>query len=85
MDLSYNALNTLKHLNGLKYLTSVKASNNQLTTVFDTKQAPLHLDYLDLSSNKIAVIPDLSRHKCLRVLKLNSNRIAGIKGIDKNK
>ena len=85
VDLSFNCLNTLKHLNGLKFLTSVKASNNQLTTVMDTKEPPLHLDYLDLSNNHIASIPELGRHKELRVLKLNANRITAIKGISRNK
>jgi hypothetical protein len=37
VDLSFNSLNTLKHLSGLKFLTSIKATNNQLTTVLDIK------------------------------------------------
>lgn len=85
IDLSFNSLNTLKHLTGLKFLTSIKATNNQLTSVLDTKEPPLHLDLLDLSCNRISSIPDLSRHKSLRVLKLNSNKITSINGIDKNK
>jgi len=85
VDLSYNCLNTLKHLNGLKFLTSIKAANNQLTNVLDIKEAPLSLDYLDLSSNRISNISELGRHKFLRVLKLNSNKITSIKGLSKNK
>jgi protein phosphatase 1 regulatory subunit 7 len=49
------------------------------------KEIPLHLDTVDLSSNRIAAIPDLSKHKLLRVLKLNTNKITSIKGLDKNK
>ena len=85
MDLSYNCINTLKHLSGLTFLTTIKATSNQLTTVLDTKLPFLHLDSLDLSSNRIGSIPDLSKHKSLRVLKLNTNKIMAIKGIDKNK
>ena len=85
MDLSYNCLNTLKHLNKLKFLTSIKAANNQLINVLDIKEAPLSLDYLDLSSNSIANIPELGKHKSLRVLKLNANKITSIKGLSKNK
>jgi protein phosphatase 1 regulatory subunit 7 len=85
VDLSFNCLNTLKHLNGLKFLTSIRASNNQLTQVLDTKEAPLQLDLLDLSSNRIAHIPDLSRHRSLRVLRLSANKITAIKGLERSK
>lgn len=84
VDLSFNCLKTLRHLNGLKFLTSIKATNNQLTSVLDVKEPPLHLDFLDLGNNRIAAIPDLSRHKSLRVLKLNANKIGSIRGLNKN-
>jgi Leucine-rich repeat (LRR) protein len=85
VDLSFNCLKTLRHLNGLKFLTSIKATNNQLISVLDIKEAPLHLDLLDLGNNRITSIPDLSRHKSLRVLKLNANKIGSIHGLSKNK
>lgn len=78
-------MKTLRHLNGLKFLTSIKATNNQLITVLDIKEPPLHLDFLDLGNNRIATIPDLTRHKFLRVLKLNANKISAIRGLSKNK
>ena len=84
MDLSYNRLKSLKYLSGLKYLVKVIAVNNELTSVFDTKKAPLHLDTLDVSSNKITKISDLSMHRHLRVLNLRANRISVIEGISKN-
>ena len=75
----------MKHLSGLKYLISIKASNNHLTTVLQLKVPPLHLDRLDLSFNEITRIPDLSVHKHLRVLNLKSNKITHIEGLSKNK
>jgi protein phosphatase 1 regulatory subunit 7 len=85
VDISFNCLRTLKYLNGLKYLSSVRATDNQLTSILELKEAPLHLDSLDLSGNRIAAIPDLARHKSLRVLKLTGNRITAIRGLEKNK
>lgn len=81
MDLSFNCLRSLKHLTGLKYLTEIKATNNMISSVLEMKEIPLHLDSVDLSSNRIAAIPDLSKHKLLRVLKLNGNKINSIKGL----
>ena len=84
MDLSYNKLKSLKYLSGLKYLVKVTANNNELATIFDTKKAPLHLDTLDVSNNKIAKISDLSMHKHLRILNLRANSITVIEGLSKN-
>jgi len=39
------------------------------------------LDSVDLSSNRIIAIPDLGKHKNLRILRLNSNKITSIKGL----
>lgn len=85
MDLSFNCLRSLKHLNGLRYLREIKATDNQLVSVLEMKDPPLHLDTLDLSSNRITAIPDLSKHRSLRVLKLNSNKLTAISGLDRNK
>jgi protein phosphatase 1 regulatory subunit 7 len=85
VDLSFNCLRTLKYLNGLKYLTTVRATDNQLTSILELKEAPLHLDSLDLSGNRIAAIPDLARHRSLRVLRLAGNRITAIRGLERNK
>jgi Leucine-rich repeat (LRR) protein len=84
VDLSFNCLRTLKYLNGLKYLTTVVATDNQLTSILELKEAPLHLDSLDLSGNRITAIPDLGRHRALRVLKLAGNKITAIRGVEKN-
>jgi Leucine-rich repeat (LRR) protein len=59
VDLSYNNLTTLKYLSGLKYLTTIIAINNQLTSVLDMKYIPQSLDYVDLSHNLIVKIPSL--------------------------
>lgn len=59
VDLSYNHLTSLKYLSGLKYLISIIAINNQLTSVLDMKYIPQSLDYVDLSHNQIAKIPSL--------------------------
>jgi Leucine-rich repeat (LRR) protein len=56
-----------------------------LSLVLDVKEAPLHLDTLDLSFNRISAVSDLSRHKTLRVLRLKGNKIAAISGVQKNK
>lgn len=85
VDLSFNCLRSLRHLSGLRYLTEIRATNNQLTTVLDLKDPPLHLDVLDLSHNRIATIPDLSRHKDLRVLRLAGNKIGAISGVERNR
>jgi Leucine-rich repeat (LRR) protein len=49
------------------------------------KEIPLHLDSVDLSSNRITAIPDLGKHKLLRVLKLSANKISAIGGLSKNR
>lgn len=85
IDLSYNCLRSLKSLSGLRYLTSLTVCHNQLTTVLHMKEIPLALDCLDLSFNLIASIPDLSKHKALRVLKLSGNKLTNISGIQNNK
>lgn len=59
VDLSYNHLTSLKYLSGLKYLTSIIAINNQLTSVLDMKYIPQSLDFVDLSHNQITKIPSL--------------------------
>ena len=85
IDLSYNKLKSLKYLSGLKYLVKVVAINNELTSIFDVKNPPLHLDYLNVSSNAIVKMSDLSCHKHLRILNLRGNQIVQMGGIDKNK
>ena len=85
VDLSFNCLRSLKHLNGLRYLTEIKATDNQLASVLEMKDPPLHLDTLDLASNRITSIPDLARQRSLRVLRLNSNKLTGISGLERNK
>lgn len=85
VDLSYNHLFSLKYLSGLKYLTTIIATNNQLTSVLDMKYLPQSLDYVDLSQNQITKISSLEGHKHLRVLKLVGNKIMTITGLEKNK
>lgn len=60
------------------------ATNNELTSIFDVKNPPLHLDYLNVSSNSIAKMSDLSCHKHLRILNLRGNQIVQMGGIEKN-
>lgn len=73
VDLSYNKLRSLRCLSGLKFLIKIKASNNELTSILDVKHAPLHLDTLDVSNNKITRMTNLGGNKYLRVLNLKSN------------
>lgn len=75
----------MKYLSGLKYLIKVRATNNELISIFDVKEAPLHLDWLDVSNNAISKMSDLARNRYLRVLNLRSNSIVTIEGISKNK
>lgn len=74
----------MKYLSGLRYLIKIKATNNELTTILDLKKPPLHLDTLDVSSNNISKMSDLSGNKYLRVLNLKANSISVIEGINKN-
>lgn len=68
----------------MRYLIKVKATNNELISIFDVKEPPLHLDSLDVSNNAITKMMDLSRNKYLRVLNLRTNLISVIEGINKN-
>lgn len=78
-------MRSLKSLSGLKYLREIRASNNQLSTVLSMKEPPLSLDLVDLSHNQITALPDLGKHRSLRVLKLAGNRITAIRGLSKNR
>jgi len=55
----------------MPYLRSLDASHNSVTVVLGFVP-PLNLQYVDLSFNKILEIPDLSAHRCLHHLALNS-------------
>ncbi|CAK66253.1 unnamed protein product (macronuclear) [Paramecium tetraurelia] len=85
IDVSNNSIKSLKPLNGLKYIITLKASNNRLTKLLDLKHIPLQIMDVDCSNNEIEVIPDLSCHRFLRYLNLSYNKIRQIEGVQKNK
>ncbi|RKO99544.1 hypothetical protein CXG81DRAFT_27703 [Caulochytrium protostelioides] len=64
----------------LPYLTFLDLSNNVLTAVpsFPPEQAPYHLQYMDLSRNRIAVMQHVAIHEHIQRLCLDQNHIERI-------
>eukprot|EP00741_Cyanophora_paradoxa_P008002 tig00001234_g7741.t1 len=82
VDLSNNALSSLRPLGALRYLLSVSATDNELAEVLDF-ESPFILHSADLSRNRIASIRDLSAFVHLRSLVLDGNQIQEIAGLER--
>merc|ERR1712166_1455752 len=81
VDVSGNALTSLRGLGALKHMIKLNASNNQLKFSFDF-HPPANLEWVDYSGNQITKIDGVANNKSLRVLSLNGNAIEHLENLD---
>ena len=74
LDVSWNGLRAVRHLDGLKQLRDVRASNNAIEEV---DVARCRLETLDLHDNQLSQAPELP--KTLRTLSLARNQITNLR------
>ncbi len=83
VNVSNNSLTTLEDLSSLKHLTTLIASNNRISEIFDF-HPPQNLEYADYSFNEIKSIENVSKNKYLKVLILHHNQIDKIQNLNQN-
>ncbi|KAJ3135377.1 hypothetical protein HK100_002820 [Physocladia obscura] len=94
LDLSGNNLTELTSLGAMRYLVKLNVSNNKLSAILDFYPPPFNLQEINFSRNQISEIRDLSEHRFLQRISLNSsvslftefclcsNRLESLEGIE---
>eukprot|EP01062_Namystynia_karyoxenos_P022638 TRINITY_DN186_c2_g1_i1.p1 TRINITY_DN186_c2_g1~~TRINITY_DN186_c2_g1_i1.p1 ORF type:complete len:486 (+),score=188.01 TRINITY_DN186_c2_g1_i1:78-1460(+) len=83
LNLAHNQLEDLAAVGSLPHIVSLNAPRNRLRRVLEAIPHGLTLQTVDLSHNLITKIPDLSRHRFLKVLRLDGNQISDIAGVNR--